>query len=252
MLEQSCEAVDHDFRRFFCVGCGHIVDVPVHCGNRFCEICMKSRQWKARQKIRVLVDSLQLEKGFRLKMLTLSVPNTDDLAAGVDHLIASFRRLRQRSYWKNRIKGGLAVVEISGRSGNWHPHLHILIESKFLKYAKIHKDWCDVSGGIGVYISDVNSKKVVNYITKYMTKTETSGDDTINASRALKGKRLFQPFGTWHKKCNDIPKIEYACPKCGLNNLVWDRILFSDALTVSNEFAQKKLRERLTSETIHT
>jgi len=220
----SLKHSDHDhhkYSRFVCGHCGRIIDVPISCGNRFCNICQSSRQNRARFKIESLIKRLPKIQGFRLKMLTLSVPNTPDLQAGVDHLFKSFRRLRQRQYFKNRVVGGLIVCEITKSEAGWHPHLHILIQSMYLNFDVLLKLWCDVSGGLGVYIQNIPTKQAIFYVTKYICKTGLRGNDVITASNCLKGKRLFQPFGKWHNWSNSIPKYEFHCPKCGHNDLVY-------------------------------
>lgn len=148
-------------------------------------------------------------------MITLSVPNCSDLSDGIDELLRCFRRLRQRSYWKNNVDGGAFVIEVKGNPGNWHPHIHAIVASHYLNWNKLHQSWNQVSGGLSVYISNIPKTAIVNYILKYLTKPSVSLNLLQDVAFSLKSKRLFQPFGSWHSPFNKLPKIHCVCSKCG-------------------------------------
>ncbi len=219
-LEQvSNSKTSHQFITILCTCCGHSFDVPVYCGYRFCPICSISRQNRVRRRLKWLINSIVIHKPFGIKHLTLTIANQDDLALMVKSLIRSFRRLRQRAYWKNHVNGGAFVIEITGRPGNWHAHIHCILEAMYMDWATLHKLWIKCSGGRGLYISRLPKNKAVAYLTKYLTKSDAPLQVMEAMSYALKGTRLFSPFGNWYAVNCTYASIKPACPKCNTSAL---------------------------------
>jgi len=64
--------------------------------------------------------------------LTLTMPNNDDPAA-LKILSKVFAKFRRGKWWRQRdVKGGVACFEITNKGNGWHPHLHALIDCKWL------------------------------------------------------------------------------------------------------------------------
>ena len=86
----------------------------------------------------------------RRKFITLTIPNVEYLSADdLKGLIASFRRLRQRKYFKSVCRGGLYKIEVTnqGKGKGWHPHLHLLADAGFISSFHLSFEWCQVTGG---------------------------------------------------------------------------------------------------------
>lgn len=211
---------NHSYTRIVCTNCNAFFDVPVYCGNRFCPVCMVGRQSRVRRKLRGLVELVKPSPGYSIKHLTLTIRNMCDLKPMVEHLLKSFRRLRQRTFWKNYVEGGVFVVEVTGKPGDWHAHLHVVISARYLPYKKLLSQWIAVSGSRGVYIKRIPISAIVNYLTKYLTKTELAGVHQIEASAALKGKRMFQAFGCWHTLVGQVTCAVAVCSCCGARSLI--------------------------------
>jgi len=218
-MQSTVESIYHRFRRLICIGCGRQVDIPIYCGNRFCPICGKPRTLRIRRKLTNFLSTYKLPARHSFKMVTLSVQNCEDLYEGVDYLITSFRRLRQRSYWKSVVDGGAFVIEIKGSPKNWHPHIHAIVSSRYLNWDKLSRDWNRCSGGLSCYISNCKRGQIVNYMLKYITKPSVNEVLIPDVANALYSKRLFQPFGSFHSAIGKLPKVPYACPKCGADHL---------------------------------
>lgn len=210
----------HEYRNFACRGCGHIITVPVYCGNRFCNVCNAHRRRRIRAKLEAIVRQVKPIPSYSFKFLTLTIPNTDDLRSSAQQLIKSFRRLRQRHFFRSRCWGGAHVIEVTGTPGNWHVHLHAIIYARFLNVRRLSREWQKVSPGKIVYIQRIPPSGVIRYVTKYITKTAVPEQFQLEASSALKGFRLFQPFGKFHDIAITVPKIKYTCPKCGYDHWV--------------------------------
>jgi len=205
----------HQYLRIYCFNCGRNFDVPVPCGNRFCPICHLTRRSRARKRIQQLLMNTDIPSGYSLTHLTLTISNQESLPEMVEHLIKSFRRLRQRKFWSKYVEGGCFVLEVTGRDGDWHAHIHSVIVCRFIPWKKLKEVWSRVSGGQGVYLRRITRKGALDYLTKYITKTELSEEAQIDASVALKGKRLFQPFGKWHDLDRKFEPTAAVCSNCG-------------------------------------
>lgn len=204
----------HQYIHLVCVYCGHEVDVPVYCGNRFCPVCGVSRRGRVRSRLEFIIKNLNLRHNEGIKFLTLTIPNQSNVSLMVKDLIASFRRLRQRSFWKNHCSGGAYVLEITGRPGNWHAHIHATIQATFMKWDLLLKEWQMCSGGRGVYIKKLPVRDVIQYLTKYLTKSGSPEHLDLEVSELLKGYRLFSPFGSWHSINRLWVNERRSCPKC--------------------------------------
>ncbi|MBA7671157.1 hypothetical protein ES703_79308 [subsurface metagenome] len=132
----------------------------------------------------------------------------------VSTLFDSFKKLRQTASWKTHVDGGAFVTEITGCSGNWHAHIHAIIASKRYKWAEILELWMKLSPGRGVYIQNIPKQQVVRYLTKYLSKNDVPDADRSELNDALKGTRLYQPFGSWYAINLQYKKPPPQCPDC--------------------------------------
>lgn len=229
----------HSFVSITCCNCGHSIRVPVYCGNRFCPECSGTRRRKIEHRLKVFVRTRHPAADSSFKHLTLTVRSGPDLDEQVKHLVGAFRRLRQRAFWKRAVTGGAFVVEITRGEHGWHAHIHALIESKYIPWSTIKVNWEAVSGGSGVFIQRIPASAIIRYLTKYITKTELSLPDQMAASAALKGMRLFSPFGAWHKPIAEIPLPLAVCGNC--KEAVW---VFGDVAKLVHDAFGKDPRER--------
>jgi len=132
----------------------------------------------------------------------------------VAEIVKSFRKLRQTKSWKFHVKGGAFVLEIKGEANDWHVHIHAIIEAKYYEWATIRNLWKKLSSGQGVYIQNIPKHKIVHYLTKYISKTETSEECRKDINDALRGTRLFQPFGSWFAINKLYKKPANVCSEC--------------------------------------
>jgi len=205
----------HLFFKMVCSSCSHNFDVPVYCGSRFCPVCSVRRRNRVRNRLQHLVKNCDHPKGHGYKHLTLTISNQANLAGMTKEIVASFRKLRNRQYWKNNVDGGAYVLEITGNPGNWHVHIHIVMMSRFMPFDRLLGLWMKVSSGRGVYIQQIPPSAVIGYLTKYITKSDISDDLQEEMNDELHDKRLFNPFGTWHTLAKTYVQPKHVCPECG-------------------------------------
>lgn len=205
----------HEFTTFHCGTCSNKLVVPVYCGNRFCSVCGSRRRARVRRRLAFMVSRGHIPRGYSLKFLTLTIPNVEDLDAGILTLQNSFRKLRHRIWWKRHVHGGAFVIEVTQSEAGYHVHMHALIVSRFLPCLKLSQMWAKVSPGKIVYISKVATEGAVRYLTKYLTKEDASPDFEATLNRAFRNVRMFQPFGSWHTLRDPTPKPRCVCNACG-------------------------------------
>lgn len=171
------------------------------CKDRFCLPCAKDRA-------RVIATNVQTtigEKQARFLTLTLK-STTESLADLLTKLTRDFASLRRTKLWRNAVTGGVAFMEVKWfeATERWHPHLHCLLQGRYLPKDDLSKLWKKITGTS--FIVDIriaaDNHHVTNYIARYATKA-LDHSVVLDAGRldeaveAMKGKRLCMTFGSW-------------------------------------------------------
>lgn len=171
------------------------------CRDRLCVRCAGMRTATVRTNLIAFLD------GRETRFITLTLKHRDvPLWDQVNRLYKCFRRLRQRTLWKERVTGGCALLELTynHQTQRWHPHLHTVIEGGFLPREDLSRAWLDVTGDSwNVDIRLVkNDLRAAHYVTKYLTKplpTDVLREQHLleEAVPALAHRRFIVTFGTW-------------------------------------------------------
>lgn len=171
------------------------------CHDRFCLPCGQERSRTIAGNVLDRLDG----KGCRFLTLTVSARGLA-LIDAIKHLQRSFRRLRKTKLWARCVTGGAAFLEVKWiqATERWHPHLHCLLEGRYMPQPEIKAHWERITGDSSIV--DIrparNQKMIVHYVVKYASKpldhslleSETVLDEAI---LALRGIRLCVTFGTW-------------------------------------------------------
>lgn len=180
---------------------GHYRITSSKCKDRFCKPCARERAGRVSRNLLEYVDGREL----RFVTLTLATKTTD-LRSELDRLYSSFQHLRTRAFWKRHVVGGAAMLEVkyNQTSDRWHPHLHILVEGRYVPKARLQTEWRHVTGDS--FIVDIAAVKdhdrVTHYICKYATDPidRSIGGSTNLLSQAIiafRGRKTCLTFGTW-------------------------------------------------------
>lgn len=150
---------------------------------------------------------LDLLRGKEIRFLTLTIKTgTEPLAESLDKLYTAFQKLRRRAIWTRGVDGGVAFLENkwSQSAQRWHPHLHCLLEGRYIDKSRLAHAWFEVTGDS--FIIDIrrppNNESVARYVTKYAGKPFNNSflnrpallDEAI---LALRGRKLALTFGRW-------------------------------------------------------
>jgi len=113
------------------------------------------------------------------------------------------------------VDGGAFVIEVTGRPGNWHAHIHSIIFSRYIPREKFLKAWYKISNGKGVDVRQIPTDALCNHLIKYLTKRQEPDMVTEEKNLVLRSYRLFQPFGSWFKLQKKYKRKPHPCEKCG-------------------------------------
>jgi hypothetical protein len=179
----------------------HWAVVSDHCRDRNCRPC-------ARFRGQVIANNIADRLANRpYRFLTLTIKTTGlTLKQGVDKLYRSFAALRRSRLWQAKVDGGCAICEIKPKADGvgWHPHLHGIIEGRYIPLAPLRALWHRITGDS--YIVDVRFGRTpsdaAKYVCKYVTKpfddsTTRTPHRLHEAIVALTGRRLVTTFGSW-------------------------------------------------------
>jgi hypothetical protein len=183
--------------------------------------------------------------------VTLTMRNTSDLSSGaVRHLRRSFGKLRHRKFWKQRVVGGVATLEVTNIGNGWHPHLHAVIDCEWLSNGtrppgrgstkvqwekacqqsatEIERHWSKCLGQetSSVSIMRANRRTIAKEVIKYSVK----GSDLLECVepvgemiRAIDRCRMMTTFGNAHGQCvKDIRRAARESVDAALKEILVD------------------------------
>jgi hypothetical protein len=111
-----------------CTCCGAGRTVEIRCKKRWCPVCARSISAARVSKYAGAVARMQWPL-----FITLTRPNLKKLTlADIRHMRRAFRRMRQRVWWDRHVRGGVASLEVTNTGKGWHPHIHAVIDCKWL------------------------------------------------------------------------------------------------------------------------
>lgn len=205
------------------------------CHDRLCLPCQRERQAEVIEA--VLLRCHEAQSALRFATLTLK---HRDLPLGpqIDRLLSSFKLLRNHPTIAPAMKGGVWFLEVKlDKAGNlWHPHLHVIVEGDFISQHTLGRCWHEVTGdSFMVDIRAVNDvRKRARYVTKYSTKPLHFEVTRIPAKldhfmEAIKGRRLYQCFGTWSKAVRRTKPAPRKLVRVGHVSDLHSRALAGDA-----------------------
>ena len=120
---------------------------------------------------------------------------------------ASFRRLRQQLIWKKNVIRAKGIFEVTWNEerGQWHPHLHILAEGRYIDTHQLSHAWEAASNGSTiVHLRPVDdAASGIRYVCKYLGKAPDLSKATDPIDRlaeyysATRSRKLILHCGRW-------------------------------------------------------
>jgi len=182
------------------------------CNLRWCPLCMKTKRMIMTQTITPWIQKRQ-----KPKFITFTLKHSDDpLSDQLERLYNCFKLLRNSKLWKSHITGGMWFFQVtkSERTGQWHPHLHVIAVGKYLPHMDLRVKWYKITKDSNIVdiraIKD--ARKTADYVARYATApadlVKLPLDDAVEVFDALSGRRMCGTFGTG-KEIQLVPK---KCP----------------------------------------
>jgi hypothetical protein len=213
-----------------------------YCHHRLCRPCARRRAATVSNNLLAHL----LTGPYAHVVLTLRSTDTP-LTTQIDRLYKAFKDLRNLKlvdgrtdapqrveyWWDEHVSGGAAFFEATynDKTASWHPHLHIIVESKWLPRDMLAWAWEHVTGDSTiVWVERIIDKdkavaEAAKYITKALTPSVHRDPDALDELIcALRGRRLAMCFGRWYgvKLSEPDPQFDPAewYALCTLDDLV--------------------------------
>lgn len=221
-----------------CTDCGSKHHVETRCRKRWCPVCAP---WVAKERLRrwkAAVDGLQWPL-----FVTLTMRNSDD-PESIRELRSAWAKFRRRKLIREKVAGGVAAVEVTNQGRGFHPHLHAVVDCRWLSLwtrepkrrdppevvaalcqsaaAELSALWADQlkQPTSSVQVARVSGEKAAVYSLKYATKAAellAMQNELAPLIRVLRKTRLVSGFGSLHPlpavDAESKPGLSCAC--CG-------------------------------------
>lgn len=203
------------FRDYYKVG-----KVRLHAA-RFCRkhlLCPLCAIRRGAKLVQAYMDRLKViladNPGLRASLLTVTVKNGEDLQERFLHCQRAFQRLQQarRSYLRGKgpyvelakVEGAVGAYEFKrgANSGQWHPHIHVIVLHRAdLDRQRLMDDWLKHTGdSFMVHVRPFDNQEdpvdgfleVFKYAVKF---SELPLEDNWQGFQTLSGRRLVFSFG---------------------------------------------------------
>ena len=168
------------------------------CRQRWCPLCLRSKRYIMRIAV---ADYLRTLNAPKFSTFTLKHSNAP-LDSQITRLYDCFRELRRRKLFKSNCRGGVWFFQVKKSSSDesWHPHIHCLIDSKYIDQSELSDLWLSVTGNSPIVdIRAVrNGARTADYVARYASSPCRLADldepDRLELFDALHGRRV---CGTW-------------------------------------------------------
>ncbi len=190
-----------------------------------CLFCQARRSYRNITAYQAKLRQVETDyPGCSFLLATFTIPNTADLAAGIQLQKTAFRKLwdRQKQRGTGPLAGAMGAVysvEITGGADTlWHPHMHAILAMKpesggFVSFPKLRAEWCALTGGRQIRIDRMHGSRDLNEALKYTVKPQQAGEDGLGLLQRAKvwgmlaGKRIrmLQPYGVLKGIPDELP-----------------------------------------------
>ena len=141
------------------------------CKSRACPHCSKRYADEAARGVERIASSMRWSS-----MLTLTIRHQaeDSLRDTLDRLNRAWDCLRRRAIWRRNVTGAVKLLEVTWkREAGWHPHIHALIDCRWMPREELLAQWQDITGDSqGVHVQRVKrASGAARYVAKYLTKS---------------------------------------------------------------------------------
>ena len=185
---------------------------PHRCCMRICPLCEGKRQQVLKERFDFFLSKIESPMlwTFTLKSSPYS------LAECHSRIVRAFAFLRKMPVWAENVAGGFWVFEatFNQNTGQWHPHLHVIVDSRFVPVNALRQCWQMVTKDSHVihfrhiYHRDEAADYLAKYISKGIRDVPMSDDRFVEFTAGCKGLRFWATFGSLYKLRLDPTPID--------------------------------------------
>ena len=184
------------------------------CRLRWCSLCASARRGWITHQVADWIKSVRYPK-----FLTLTLKHSDaPLNHQVNSLYAYFRKFRLCAPMKKGAKGGIWFFQLkrSKNTGQWHPHLHCVIEGAYMPQKKLSEVWQRITFGSKiVHIKPIHdfeksAEEVARYASSPADLTTNAESDYVEIFESMKHRRSCGTWGTARSVSLRQPKAKDA------------------------------------------
>jgi hypothetical protein len=212
-----------------CTRCGRFTKFFYACNQKFCPRCARKLAGR-----RAAILEKWSEKLKQPKHVVLTMRNFEILTGrSIREFRKALKRLRNEDCWRE-VTGGCATIELTHEGRGWHLHAHLLVEAAWVDAKALAISWGTLIGqnfGI-VKVKDARDRDYISEVSKYVVKgselARWPGELILEMILAVRGKRLFFPFGSlWGKQGAIKAQLALARPpgkmcECGCEKFVYE------------------------------
>ncbi len=178
---------------------GHVKIASNACRLRWCPVCARGKVFRISENVTRWLNSVRGPK-----FLTLTLKHSyDPLSVQVNRLYSSFLRLRRNTTVRKSIRGGVWFFQITYNAdrNQWHPHLHVAIDSGYIAQSFLSSLWNRITGdSIIVDIRTIKDKSdaakyIGRYVARPMNIQSLNSDSRLELFLSLEGRRFYGAFG---------------------------------------------------------
>jgi hypothetical protein len=196
-----------------------------YCNQRWCLVCNRIRTANLMRGYLPSIDAMQ-----EPYLVTLTRPNVKSgyLKATIEDMQKKFTQSKDTLSKRGIKLIGIRKIEctVNEKEQTHHPHYHCVIEGKEVA-EQLKSQWLIKNPKALHYLQDsrplTDPIELFKYFTKMLTKDGRVLPEPMDKTfRAMKGKRVFQPFGGIKKQSEDVEvKDAIQCDWKEANTEIW-------------------------------
>lgn len=200
--------------------CGARIPIANYCGLVYCSVCRGRWEVKVKKRLKELLNSWKW-----VSHLVLTIPNVPlgKLDDARKLLQSAFCELRRHKLWKN-VKNWEKFIglTVSKKSGEWHLHLHVALNCKWIDFELLREDWGKLLAAKNVHVSIKRVYDKTGFVNELIkgTKGDWARLDKVFAADPRYLAEHIRVFASRKRFSGSqgLPEeasVPLVCPRCG-------------------------------------
>ena len=202
-----------------CGECGAVRKFPNRCDQFFCPECNHHLTAARTAQVSWWLPTIQ-----QPKHVVLTIKNISNITPlHIDELRGFFTKLRHRKAFKNW-RGGFYSLQITKSKNGWHPHIHCIIDVRWIDPNALASAWRAITRNAGqvVKVMDCREKGYLRRVTSYIARGSDMASwqpqEIADCISAFRGRRTFGVFGSLYGMRSEfaewVAELKQKRPRC--------------------------------------